>query len=255
MNVRKKLTPTEQSLAWVIGLGITLVVIALFLTALGTIENDDITISLLIVGIAIAILGIGAWLILVRPWTEFDDLKTPMFTNENEHTHAAPATETVTATAEPIAAAGPADDLTQIDGIGPKTAQALAAAGITRLEQVASMSADELYNAAHEHGSRVVTAEGWPEQARALLGDTTPDDLTVIEGIGPKSQEALYAAGIRTYAALAQAAPDTLRSILNSAGLKLPAPDTWPEQAGYLVRGDLDGLRAYQDRLKGGRKA
>lgn len=255
MNVRKNLTPTEQSLAWVIGLGITLVVIALFLTALGTIENDDITISLLIVGIAIAILGIGAWLILVRPWTEFDDLKTPMFTNENEHTHAAPATETVTATAEPIAAAGPADDLTQIDGIGPKTAQALAAAGITRLEQVASMSADELYNAAHEHGSRVVTAEGWPEQARALLGDTTPDDLTVIEGIGPKSQEALYAAGIRTYAALAQAAPDTLRSILNSAGLKLPAPDTWPEQAGYLVRGDLDGLRAYQDRLKGGRKA
>lgn len=286
MNVREKLTPTEQALAWVIGLGILLAIIALILFGLDIVDNDDITISLLIVGLAIAILGIGAWLILVRPWTEFDDLKTPLYTNHGEHAHgeaeaaaieapeAAPAPEAeaeplpARAAAEPVAgaeaaaaeaapkpAAGRADDLTRIEGIGPKTAQALSAAGITTYEQVASTSAEALQAAAHEHGSRVVTADGWSEQARALLGEGAQDDLTVVEGIGPKSQEALYAAGIRTYAALAQAAPDRLREILEAAKLRLLAPDTWPEQAGYLVRGDLDGLQALQESLKGGRRA
>ncbi len=327
MNVREKLTPTEQALAWVIGLGILLAIIALILFGLDIVDNDDITISLLIVGLAIAILGIGAWLILVRPWTEFDDLKTPLYTNQGEHAHgeaaaepvaeveaaaieaaeaapapeaeaeplptraaaepvagaeaaaieapeAAPAPEAeaeplpTRAAAEPVAGAeaataeaapkptaGRADDLTRIEGIGPKTAQALSAAGITTYEQVASTPAEALQAAAHEHGSRVVTADGWPEQARALLGEGAQDDLTVVEGIGPKSQEALYAAGIRTYAALAQAAPDLLREILEAARLRLLAPDTWPEQAGYLVRGDLDGLQALQESLKGGRRA
>jgi len=294
VNVREKLTPTEQALAWVIGLGILLAIIALILFGLDIVDNDDITISLLIVGLAIAILGIGAWLILVRPWTEFDDLKTPLYTNQGEHAHgeaaaepvagaeaaaieapeAAPAPEAeaeplpTRAAAEPVAGAeaataeaapkptaGRADDLTRIEGIGPKTAQALSAAGITTYEQVASTPAEALQAAAHEHGSRVVTADGWPEQARALLGEGAQDDLTVVEGIGPKSQEALYAAGIRTYAALAQAAPDRLREILEAARLRLLAPDTWPEQAGYLVRGDLDGLQALQESLKGGRRA
>lgn len=309
MNVREKLTPTEQALAWVIGLGILLAIIALILFGLDIVDNDDITISLLIVGLAIAILGIGAWLILVRPWTEFDDLKTPLYTNQGEHAHGEAAAEPVAgaeaaaakavpapeakaeplptrAAAEPVAeveaaaieaaeaapapeaeaeplptraapmpAAGRADDLTRIEGIGPKTAQALSAAGITTYEQVASTPAEALQAAAHEHGSRVVTADGWPEQARALLGEGAQDDLTVVEGIGPKSQEALYAAGIRTYAALAQAAPDRLREILEASRLRLLAPDTWPEQAGYLVRGDLDGLQALQESLKGGRRA
>jgi len=329
VNVREKLTPTEQALAWVIGLGILLAIIALILFGLDIVDNDDITISLLIVGLAIAILGIGAWLILVRPWTEFDDLKTPLYTNHGEHAHGEAAAEPVAeaeaaaaeaepkpaaapeaeaeplparaapepvteaeaaaaeaepkpaaapeaeaeplpartapepvaeaeaaaAEAEPMPAAGRADDLTRIEGIGPKTAQALAAAGITTYEQVASTPAEALHAAAHEHGSRVVTADGWPEQARALLGEGAQDDLTVVEGIGPKSQEALYAAGIRTYAALAQAAPDRLREILEAAKLRLLAPDTWPEQAGYLMRGDLDGLQALQESLKGGRRA
>jgi predicted flap endonuclease-1-like 5' DNA nuclease len=277
VNVREKLTPTEQALAWVIGLGILLAIIALILYGFGIVDNDDITISLLIVGLAIAILGIGAWLILVRPWTEFDDLKTPLYTNQHEPAHAGPASAAGAvaeapaaehaeaapaqeAPAEPLPSrtaaepAAAADDLTRIDGIGPKTAQALAAAGITRYEQVAVAPPEELQAAAHEHGSRVVTAESWPEQARALLGEESRDDLTVVEGIGPKSQEALYAAGIRTYAALAQARPDALRDILEAAKLKLLAPDTWPEQAGYLARGDLDGLQALQETLKGGRK-
>ena len=80
------------------------------------------------------------------------------------------------------------------------------------------------------------------------------DDLTIVEGIGPKSQAVLYAAGIRTFAELAEADIDRLRAILEEAKLRLLTPDTWPEQAAYLARGDFDGLKALQERLKGGRR-
>lgn len=81
----------------------------------------------------------------------------------------------------------------------------------------------------------------------------TPDDLTVIEGIGPRINEVLHAAGVVTLAQLADADPDHLRQILRDANLNLADPETWPAQARYAAEGDMDGLAAYTSTLRGGR--
>lgn len=82
------------------------------------------------------------------------------------------------------------------------------------------------------------------------------DDLTVIEGIGPKMSKALVTAGIDTYEKLAQASEDAIHHAIEAAGLRFaPSVPTWAKQAAYAARGDWDGLKTYQDGLSGGREA
>ena len=82
-----------------------------------------------------------------------------------------------------------------------------------------------------------------------------PDDLTVIEGIGPKISRILQEAGITTFAQLAETDVERLRSILAAAGLRyLADPASWPEQARLAAAGDRAGLQALQASLKGGRR-
>ncbi len=82
-----------------------------------------------------------------------------------------------------------------------------------------------------------------------------PDDLRVIEGIGPKISDILNENGILTYAQLAETDVDDLRAILTDAGsrFRLADPTTWPQQAKFAAEGDWDGLQALQQSLKGGR--
>ncbi len=82
-----------------------------------------------------------------------------------------------------------------------------------------------------------------------------PDDLKVIEGIGPKIASTLQAAGIQTFAQLAQTEVETLHRILEDAGLRLADPTTWPEQARLAAKGNWEALKKLQDSLKGGREA
>jgi predicted flap endonuclease-1-like 5' DNA nuclease len=83
-----------------------------------------------------------------------------------------------------------------------------------------------------------------------------PDDLTIIEGIGPKMSAALAAAGIDTYAKLAKATEDDLHAAVEAAGMRLaPSLATWAQQAAYAAKGDMAGLEAFQGTLKGGRKS
>jgi predicted flap endonuclease-1-like 5' DNA nuclease len=83
----------------------------------------------------------------------------------------------------------------------------------------------------------------------------TPDDLTRIEGIGPKISSLLQAAGIMTFAHLASTDVSRLRQIIAEAGLSaLADPATWPEQAGLAATGQWDALETLQDELKGGRR-
>jgi uncharacterized membrane protein HdeD (DUF308 family)/predicted flap endonuclease-1-like 5' DNA nuclease len=77
-------------------------------------------------------------------------------------------------------------------------------------------------------------------------------DLTVIEGIGPKTAAALQAAGVHNYADLAALTPDQIHTILKDAGLSAD-PSTWPAQAQLAMQGKMDELKAYQDKLQGGR--
>ena len=81
------------------------------------------------------------------------------------------------------------------------------------------------------------------------------DDLKVVEGIGPKCEEALKAAGIDTWKALADSTPEKITEILTAAEGNFggQVPTTWPEQAAMAVAGDWDKLEKWQDELDGGK--
>lgn len=69
-------------------------------------------------------------------------------------------------------AASTKDDLTQIEGIGKKSADALNQSGIFTFAQVAGMTPKELYRIVKiEHGVQLVVnaTESWPKQAEFLM--------------------------------------------------------------------------------------
>jgi len=80
-----------------------------------------------------------------------------------------------------------------------------------------------------------------------------PDDLTILEGVGPKIQKMLNAAGIFTFAQLAGTSVEKLKKVMEDANLRIADPTSWPEQARLAAAGDMAALKAYQDTLKGGR--
>jgi hypothetical protein len=83
-----------------------------------------------------------------------------------------------------------------------------------------------------------------------------PQDLTRIEGIGPKIERALNEAGITTYLEVAKTPPERLKEILEAAHLKAPVDtSSWPRQAELAAQGDWEGLKALQDSLTAGRTA
>lgn len=79
------------------------------------------------------------------------------------------------------------------------------------------------------------------------------DDLSQIAGIGPKTVEALNASGIKTFAQIAEMTGEELTRIVKEEhGVRIVGDaSTWPKQAQFLVDGDVDGLRAYQDEISG----
>lgn len=80
------------------------------------------------------------------------------------------------------------------------------------------------------------------------------DKLELIEGIGPTIAGVLHAAGIRTFAQLAEATPEQVRDILKEAGVgNLADPGTWGAQAALAAEGKFDELTALQNELKAGR--
>jgi predicted flap endonuclease-1-like 5' DNA nuclease len=81
-----------------------------------------------------------------------------------------------------------------------------------------------------------------------------PDDLTILEGIGPKTNQLLHEAGIRTFNQLAVTEVSELRAILDPAGLQFIDPGTWAAQARLASEGKFDELKALTASLKGGRK-
>jgi predicted flap endonuclease-1-like 5' DNA nuclease len=81
------------------------------------------------------------------------------------------------------------------------------------------------------------------------------DDLTRIEGIGPKIAAALKAAGITTYAALADAERATLEDALANANLRFaPSIGSWSRQARLLADGKEEEFKALTDYLIAGRE-
>jgi DNA-directed RNA polymerase subunit beta' len=166
------------------------------------------------------------------------------------------------------------EDLTRIEGIGPKIAKLLNSVGITTFADLSATTPDQLRELLDENGLASHNPATWPDQALlAANGDweklqewqseldgglavdsETADDLTKIEGIGPKIAELLSQSGIQTYQQLSQTQPKQLEEILKAAGgiYATRNPSTWPDQALLAASGEWEKLREWQDELDGG---
>jgi predicted flap endonuclease-1-like 5' DNA nuclease len=103
--------------------------------------------------------------------------------------------------------------------------------------------------------AEIIAPQAEKPVAASVSGDEK-DDLTVIEGIGPKIQELLYQYGVRTYHQLADTEVARLKEILAEAGpqLAMHDPGTWPSQANLAANDQWEALKSIQGFLKGGKK-
>ncbi|MBS1174964.1 MAG: rplU [Burkholderiaceae bacterium] len=90
---------------------------------------------------------------------------------------------------------------------------------------------------------------------KAAKTKKTGDDLTIIEGIGPKIAELFIAEGITTFAQLADTSVERMTEILHAAGSRfaMHKPDTWAQQSALARDGKMDELKALQDELNAGK--
>lgn len=164
-----------------------------------------------------------------------------------------------------------ADDLTRIEGIGPKIAEHLSTAGITTFAQLTQASAAELKDFLAAGGFDSQDPTTWADQAQlAVAGEwdklsqwqdqlnggrvVASDDLTRIEGIGPQVAGLLNSVGLMSFQQLAQTTPDQIKEVLDHAGgiMATMNPSTWPDQAQLAAAGEWDRLKEWQDALDGG---
>lgn len=82
----------------------------------------------------------------------------------------------------------------------------------------------------------------------------TGDNLTKVEGIGPKIASLFVAAGYDTFAKLAKAKTEDLEKILAENNLAHHKPGTWARQAQMAADGKWDELEKWQDELDGGKE-
>ncbi|MGB7816505.1 MAG: hypothetical protein WBL28_09175 [Methylotenera sp.] len=82
------------------------------------------------------------------------------------------------------------------------------------------------------------------------------NDLTIVEGIGPKINELFNDNGIKTFAQLAAATVPQLQAILDKGGsrFRIANPSTWARQAALAAENKWTELKKLQDELSGGIK-
>ena len=94
------------------------------------------------------------------------------------------------------------------------------------------------------------------DAARSLIGKRIAlDDLTAVEGVGPKIAELCGGIGITNWRELADADVADLQSMLADAGsrFQMHDPTSWPEQAACLADGRWSDFVELTERLAAGR--
>lgn len=91
--------------------------------------------------------------------------------------------------------------------------------------------------------------------SKSIYAGIKPDNLQIVEGIGPKMESVLKENGIDTLATLGSKSTDEIQAILNKYGdkYKIIDPKTWSTQASMAGDGNFDGLIDYQKRLNAGK--
>lgn len=84
----------------------------------------------------------------------------------------------------------------------------------------------------------------------------TVNDLKIVEGIGPKIETLMNAAGINTWQELSEASTEKLQAILDAGGeiYAIHNPSTWPKQALLAYEGKWQDLKDLQENLIGGKE-
>jgi len=120
-------------------------------------------------------------------------------------------------------------------------------------KKAAKETAKEAAPASAESKPAEKKVKATPKKAAKAKGD----DLTVIEGVGPKIAEVLTAAGLADFASVAAKSAEELKATLAEAGdqFNTAVTDTWPEQAKLAADGKFDELKKWQDELDGGKEA
>ena len=177
------------------------------------------------------------------------------------------------------------DDLTVLTGVGPKSAAALSAAGITTYASLADANEPKIRGAlAAVNLTTPTSATSWPMQAKLAAANdwhglmkynqkqagakaaaaskaksktngkaaapaaapAKPDDLTKLSGIGARMEVILNDGQVMTYEQLAHTSAKDLRLIVAAGGALPPSSlKSWPTQAAYARKGDWEGLTAY----------
>lgn len=144
------------------------------------------------------------------------------------------------------------DDLTQLEGIGPVYAAKLRERGITTFAELAATDEATLSEIVGAPAWRRINYGEWITQAQlAADGDAialhelqsrlfrrSGDNLNLIRGMGERSATALQAAGITTFATLAESTPQQLDEIVRGAGVRGGFDyEAWIDEAGSRAAG------------------
>lgn len=127
----------------------------------------------------------------------------------------------------------------------------------TKKSRKTKKTATEPAKKVKETSAKKVSKEEVVEAEFTDVQEDESDDLTKVEGIGPKISEILIADGIDTFVKLAESDVEKLSELLAEAGSQYKShdPSTWPQQAKLAADGNWDELKKLQDELDGGREA
>lgn len=95
-----------------------------------------------------------------------------------------------------------------------------------------------------------------PDAVKTVFGKRIKEnDLTLVEGIGPKIQELFHQHEVKTWHGLAKCSIEDCQKVLDSGGerFKIHNPGTWPKQASMAAEGKWQELLDWQDALDGGK--
>lgn len=164
------------------------------------------------------------------------------------------------------------DNLKLINGVGPAIEKKLNALGLYTFQQISQFDDDlvEQVTQAIEFFPGRIARDNWVGQAAALYqtklnnpaalmktekNPADPNDLKVVEGIGPKIEQLLKDGGIQNWSDLAATPVSRLEEILDAAGdrYRIHDPGTWPRQADLLAKGDFAAFREYTEFLQSGK--
>ena len=141
-------------------------------------------------------------------------------------------------------------------GIGETTTTTKKTRRAGRTKKTTDVADDKAAKHATVHAAEEVPGAEASHVVKTKSKKSEADDLTKIEGIGPKAAEVLHEGGITSFAKLAKSKAEDIKEMLEKSDGHFNAqdPTSWPEQAQLATDEKWDELQVLQDKLIGGRE-